>query len=181
MNTKTKIIEIARNLIQESGANSFSYQDIADQLHIKKASIHYYFPHKNDLLLELVRFYSKELEFYLANIDQNYKSSKDKFKKYLAIYTEISKTQRKLCLCGILAGEIFTLPPELNVEINKFFEIHEDWLMKLYISCEATKQSARAKARSLLSTLQGAMLISRSLGDPQYLKQVIRRLYDSSY
>lgn len=167
MNTKTKIIELARELIQEKGSNAFSYQDIAEALAIKKASIHYYFPHKNDLLRELVQYYSAQLESFLQSLDKK-KSAKEKLKAFFALYTDMSKSGTKLCLCGILAAEIMTLAEDLRASVVDFFEIQEKWLSKIY--------GSNKKAKTVLASLQGAMLISRATADSGFIKQVLRDL-----
>ena len=42
--TAEQILDLAETLIQTRGYSAFSYQDIADSLGIRKASIHYHFP-----------------------------------------------------------------------------------------------------------------------------------------
>ena len=56
-NTETKILEIGLALIQERGINGFSFADIAERIGIKKASIHYYFPTKLDLVKGVLAYY----------------------------------------------------------------------------------------------------------------------------
>jgi AcrR family transcriptional regulator len=52
--TKTKLLNCAQDLIQRVGINAMSYNDISKAVGIKKASIHYYFPKKDDLINELL-------------------------------------------------------------------------------------------------------------------------------
>jgi len=49
-----EILDLAETLIQTRGYSAFSYQDIADSLGIRKASIHYHFPSKTDLGIAVV-------------------------------------------------------------------------------------------------------------------------------
>lgn len=182
METKERIIAITKDLIQEKGANAFSYQDLADQLKIKKASIHYHFPHKNDLLLAVVKHYSNELKQYLANLDStNQNKSKKKLIKYFDIYLELAKSSDKLCLCGILASEILSFPTKLAKEINEFFQIHETWLSNLFQEAKDNNElnyvgSATNLAAMVFSSIQGALVISRTKKDPSYLKSVISEI-----
>ena len=182
MLTREKIIVLTRDLVQERGANDFSYQDLADQLKIKKASIHYHFPHKNDLLLAVTKHYSNELKEFLSNLDQNYSfKTRKKLTKYLDMYLELSKSGDKLCLCGILASEIQGFPANLVREINIFFQIHETWLRKLFHEAQENGEfkftgSASGLAAIFFSTIQGALIISRTKKDPKYLKSVIKEL-----
>jgi len=52
--TAEQILDLAETLIQTRGYSAFSYQDIADSLGIRKASIHYHFPSKTDLGIAVV-------------------------------------------------------------------------------------------------------------------------------
>ncbi|MFC7669875.1 TetR/AcrR family transcriptional regulator [Hymenobacter humi] len=47
--TRTRIVDLAENLLLERGFNAFSYQHIARKLGVKPAAIHYHFPSKDDL------------------------------------------------------------------------------------------------------------------------------------
>ena len=55
--TAEQILDLAETLIQTRGYSAFSYQDIADSLGIRKASIHYHFPSKSDLGVAVVDRY----------------------------------------------------------------------------------------------------------------------------
>ena len=52
--TQQAILDTAFSLLQRCGYHAFSYADIAAQVGIRKASIHYYFPGKNDLVRTVV-------------------------------------------------------------------------------------------------------------------------------
>ena len=54
INMATHILDVAQQLIQTRGYNAFSYADIASQVGIRTATIHYYFPTKADLGREVV-------------------------------------------------------------------------------------------------------------------------------
>ena len=47
--TRMEIIDLAERLVRVRGYNGFSYRDLAEQIGIKTASIHYHFPTKADL------------------------------------------------------------------------------------------------------------------------------------
>lgn len=178
VSTKEKILEISKDLIQKVGSNAFSYQDIANKLKIKKASIHYYFPKKNDLLLELMKHYRSNLELYLKQIEISEKSFKKRLALYLDMYHAMAKNNKQICLCGVLAGEIMTLPKIFKKELKAFFDIHEDWLKKLYEDAKKkkelkSKKNPRSLAKGTLSSLQGALIISRVQSESKFIEDVI--------
>jgi TetR/AcrR family transcriptional repressor of nem operon len=47
--TKTTLLDVAEELLLTRGYNGFSYNDIAEKVGIRKASIHYHFPSKSGL------------------------------------------------------------------------------------------------------------------------------------
>ena len=52
--TRQKLIDSARHFIQTRGYNGFSYADVAEQVQVRKASIHHHFPAKSDLARAVV-------------------------------------------------------------------------------------------------------------------------------
>ena len=54
-NTREKIVDHAFQLMLQRGVNGFSYRDISKPLGVKNAAIHYHFPSKMDLVLEMIR------------------------------------------------------------------------------------------------------------------------------
>ena len=54
-NRKMQIIELTLKNIQEKGFTSFSYEHLAKELGVTKASIHYHFEKKGDLGISCLR------------------------------------------------------------------------------------------------------------------------------
>src|SRR5262245_26646459 len=120
--TAEQILDLAETLIQTRGFSAFSYQDIADSLGIRKASIHYHFPSKTDLGIAVVDRYVARFDAELGAIagDQS-QPSMAMLDFYVEPYVGYAKTPDRVCLCGALAGEILALPPELRSRVDGFF------------------------------------------------------------
>ncbi|MEO1520065.1 MAG: TetR/AcrR family transcriptional regulator [Cyanobacteria bacterium J06633_2] len=56
-NTAQKILDVAQDIVRRHGYSAFSYADISQQVGIRKASIHYHFPSKDELVKRLVMRY----------------------------------------------------------------------------------------------------------------------------
>jgi AcrR family transcriptional regulator len=67
--TSEQILDIAQFLVQTRGFNAFSYADIASQLGIRNAAVHYHFRSKTDLGHALVVRYRQTFARALATID----------------------------------------------------------------------------------------------------------------
>ena len=62
--TRDQILDLAENLLLDKGFNGFSYKHIAEQLGVKNAAIHYYFPAKSDLGTALVERYRRHFQAF---------------------------------------------------------------------------------------------------------------------
>ena len=167
--TAERILDIAERLVQVRGFNNFSYADIATELGITKASLHYHFPGKAELGQALITRYSERFSEALEQIDRDLPDARDKLEAYTNLYAEVLRGKR-MCMCGILAAEYQTLPKPMRTAVIDFFDENQRWLAKVLaegqtehtIRCNGTPEDV---AQGILSTLEGAMLVARPYGD----------------
>ena len=177
--TAEQILDLAEALIQTRGYNAFSYQDIADALGIRKASIHYHFPSKADLGIAVVDRYIARFDTALAEISGDAsKSSMAMLDLYVQPYLQFASTPDRVCLCGALAGEMLAMPPELRARVDHFFRTHQLWLARILERGVARGEfklaaPARKVARFIFAALQGALLVKRATDDPSQLNDVL--------
>ena len=177
--TAEEILDIAEMLIQTRGYNAFSFQDIADRLGIRKASIHYHFASKTALGVAVVERYSTGFTAALEAIEaDDSQSAMTMFDCYTGPYREFADTPDRVCLCGALAGEILALPVEMRERVEAFFKMHLDWLERI-VARGVTRgefkiaMSEAQMARTMFSALQGALLVKRTTGDATQMADVI--------
>ena len=167
--TATRILDIAERLAQMRGFNGFSYADIAAELGITKASLHYHFATKADLGEALITRYAARFFAALDAADTDRTSAPAKLSAYAKLYADVLSQQR-MCLCGMLADEYPTLPGPMQSAVLEFFDRNETWLQAVLEqgrsegSLEFTGP-ARDTARMIISGLEGAMLVTRPYGD----------------
>src|SRR6476469_1066447 len=111
--TATRILDSAESLVQVRGFNGFSYADVAAELAITKASLHYHFPGKAELGRALIARYGERFAAALAGIDAAGGSAHAKLRAYTDIYGAVLRG-RRMCLCGMLAAEYLTLPEPMR-------------------------------------------------------------------
>ncbi|MGZ4700248.1 MAG: TetR/AcrR family transcriptional regulator [Ilumatobacteraceae bacterium] len=172
--TAEKTLDIAERLVQVRGFNGVSYADVAAELGITKAALHYHFASKAELGEALIRRYTTRFEAALHDIDQRTSDPLSKIAAYAGIYLDVVQQQR-MCLCGMLAAEYQTLPQPMRDAVVRFFDINETWLEHvLEVGALAgtlhPRGSARDSARTVISTLEGAMLVARLRDDPGRLE-----------
>ena len=181
--TPQRILDVAERLVQTRGYNGFSYADIAEALHVTKASLHYHFPAKADLGARLIERYERNFLAALARIDVQGKDARDKLRRYAAIYEDVLRDNR-MCLCGMLAAEFGTLPKAMREDMRHFFDENERWLIAVLQEGKRTKVlkfpgSVAEAAQTLIGALEGAMMIARSYGDVARFKAVGDRVLAS--
>src|SRR6202162_2849636 len=86
VDTSRRILDVAERLLQTRGYNAFSYADIAQSLHITKASLHYHFPTKAELGRRLIERYGISFLHALAAIDQTSADAGEQLRRYVDIY-----------------------------------------------------------------------------------------------
>ena len=167
---KENILNIAQHLTQVHGLNGFSYIDISNKIGIKTSSIHYYFKTKEDLIIALIKRYSRELKLKLDFIDSRTTIPVEKLIKFSEIFKDLASTKDKFCLCGMMAAELATLSEESQRELVLYFQSCEEWLFKIF-SLQGSKRP-EADAKAYLSLLEGVLLIARVKGQPKMIDEV---------
>src|SRR5436305_1831380 len=129
--TAGRVLDIAERLMQIRGFNNFSYADVAAELGITKAALHYHYPGKAELGQALVSRYAERFASALEQIEaREDASAAEKLDAYVGLYTEVLRA-RRMCLCGMLAAEYQTLPGDTREAIVSFFNDNEVWLARL--------------------------------------------------
>ncbi|MBA3707800.1 MAG: TetR/AcrR family transcriptional regulator [Planctomycetes bacterium] len=177
--TAERILDIAEKLVQQRGYNAFSYADIAAAMRISKASIHHHFLAKADLAEQLIVRYHQHFVAALAEIDQ-LPDPRKRLRRFVQVYLDVLRSDR-MCLCGMLAAEIDSLPKPVRDEVRRFFTATEDWLSRLLAAGRragtlAFTGSPDAEATLMVTALEGAMLVARSYGDVRHFEVVAERL-----
>lgn len=173
--TYERILDAASHLVQTRGYHAFSYADIADEVGIRKASIHYYFPGKTDLGVALVSRYRADFQRSVAQIACQTPGIDQQLQRYAQLFRNILRgtgpfDQGRICLCGALAAEWQGLPPAVRNEVQGFFAENTDWLAAVLETGRADgvvrfSGLASVQASAFLAGLQGAMLSARARQD----------------
>ena len=166
--TRSRILDVGERLVQTRGFNGFSYADIAAELSVTKASLHYHFPSKAKLGEALIVRYAERFARALAAIDANIALAPAKLDAYANLYAEVLRRER-MCLCGMLAAEYQTLPSPIRNAVVAFLNDNEAWLALVLEHGREDgslcfSDTAADTARSIIGGLEGAMLVARSFG-----------------
>ena len=178
--TATRILDSAESLVQVRGFNGFSYADVAAELAVTKASLHYHFPGKAELGRALIVRYATRFNAALAGIDASGADAPAVLGAYARLYADVLRG-RRMCLCGMLAAEYQTLPEPMREAVLGFFDENESWVERVLVQGrdEGTlvfPGDPREAARLIVSALEGAMLVARPYGDVERFEAAADRL-----
>lgn len=165
--TRSLILQEAEFLIRTRGYSAFSYADLSERVAITKASVHYYFPTKEDLIVVLVREYVERFVATLARIKQQHAGPGDRLRAYAHLFLD-GFEKGMLPLCGALSAERSALPESMRPQVQDFFQIHLDWLngvLEEGLAAGALRPSVAPDrvALLLLSTLEGGTFVGWAL------------------
>lgn len=152
---KQEIVNLAIEYIETRGVHAFSYNDISKNLNITKASIHYHFPAKNDLIIAVVHTYQKQLErvIELALPIQN---TKDRIIEFFQQHLQTLQADH-ICAIYSLEMSIATLDKEVQEAVQKFFHFEKEAVMNLL----NVDEKSEFEAMRLLSLFKGALVHRR--------------------
>jgi TetR/AcrR family transcriptional repressor of nem operon len=178
--TGARILDVAERLVQVRGFNGFSYADVAAELGVTRASLHYHFPGKAELGEALINRYATRFGEALQAIDLDGGDVRTRLAAYAALYAGVLREHR-MCLCGMLAADYDTLPPPMREAVVRFFDENEAWLERVLeqgLAQGALRYPgpARDQAQLIISALEGAMLVARPYADPERFQAAARRL-----
>jgi TetR/AcrR family transcriptional repressor of nem operon len=174
---REQLLTQAQTFLMTRGYNGFSYRDLAERVGVKTSSIHYYFPAKEDLVLEAIRAYDAFIGEGLAQIDESLPAP-EKLARYSQGFGRIVEDGHRICLCGMLAADIETLPETVREAVQRFFAYHEAWLTRVLTQGEAEgtlklTSPPEATARALFAGFQGSVMASRLFRAPSRLEDVV--------
>jgi TetR/AcrR family transcriptional repressor of nem operon len=165
VSTSTRALDVAERLIQTRGYNGFSYADIAAELGVTKATLHFHHPTKEHLGVAITERYRERFMAALKAIRTERMSVRAQLEAYVQLYADALRGQR-LCLCGMLAAEYETLPSSMQHALRAFFDANEAWLADRLAAGRRSGMlsypgSSTREARALTAALEGAMLLAR--------------------
>ena len=160
-----EILDVAERMARTGGYNGFSFREIAKEVGIKSASVHYHFPGKEELGVAVARRYTDRFLGGLGAPDAAGAEPEALLKRFVAAYRSSLVDDGLMCLCGMFGAEIAYLPEAVGQEAKHFFEANAAWLETVLRRKGESEAEARRGALAMIATLEGALILARSLGE----------------
>lgn len=171
--TAEQILDAAEKRFRLNGYYGVSFRELADDVSVKSASVHYHFPSKADLGVALVDRYR---ERFFADLDARAGSAtpRQKLRALVAAYRDALETGGAICLCGMLGAETNGLPKAVARAVRAFFETSISWVSAV-LEEGSLGDAPKDDATLIVATLQGALIVAASLGDIAVYDAAARR------
>jgi TetR/AcrR family transcriptional regulator, transcriptional repressor for nem operon len=172
--TKERIMAAARLTVQDRGYSGLSFRELAKDVGIKSASIHYYFASKGELGGALAHRYTADFAEYLDGLLAQGLDPETCMARYTDVFGNTLRNDNRMCLAGIMAAEHKELPEEVRSEVVKFGEMNEDWIARVLTKRgSAEPEERRRRARAIFAAIEGAQLVARSRGDVSVYDEIV--------
>ncbi|MCV9947497.1 TetR/AcrR family transcriptional regulator [Rhizobium sp. BT-175] len=170
------VMTAAKATVQSHGYNGLSFRELAKEVGIKSASVHYHFPTKGDLGAALARRYTEEGAAFLAELLATSEDATWCMDKYTEIFRAALTNDNRMCLCGIMSAELDDLPTEVRIEVDKFAAMNAGWLAKVLSRAKpsASDQDLQEQAMAIFAAIEGAQLVARGCRDIGIYDRTIR-------
>ncbi|GAA4012626.1 TetR/AcrR family transcriptional regulator [Hymenobacter fastidiosus] len=171
--TRTRILDLAEQLLLTRGFNAFSYQHIARELGVKPAAIHYHYPTKEDLGTAIIGRQRRRLGKWRGLPRLTELSPVAQLDALLEVYLTHLRQEQRVCLFGSLAADFRTLPEPMQRELRLFNRELTAWLAEVLTAGRTAgalvfRGEPVAKAAQVLTTLAGALQVARVHDEHQF-------------
>lgn len=178
--TREKIIEVCKDLIQTKGYHSFSLGEVKKLAGTSHGNLYHHFSSKEKLVKETIIKYREDVSAILTHINLEQSSLRGCLEGLINVYAEVLEPDNtKICLCMALMVELNTLPPSIIEELNQFFDLQVNWIIHLFSEYEPETNVLNHEIEMLVSGLEGIIAVARMKGGSEYFKNLAYSLLDN--
>ncbi len=180
MDRKTEIVQLTIEILKVKGFDSFSYNDLSQEIGISKASIHHHFKRKEDLGLALLLFMKEGTLSRNEHLFDLELSPWDKLEAFFNMNAQVIENGTKNCPVNSLQANVNVISAEMADVLKDIVDLEIDLVTTLLEDGRKEGQlffkgKARDHAALVVSTMRGAMQQSRIHGHG-FFRQTIEQL-----
>lgn len=177
--TRTAILRRAERYLLDAGFASFSFRDLASDLGIKSASVHYHFPSKESLGVALLQSYRETFKRW-AESHSAPESAKANLLEWFKYYQHLARSG-DICPGGAFGAEYSALPQSVRRELATLSGTMREWLRS---TLEAGRKRGEIRAEGkvedqvdlVLAALQGGTQVARTTRNPKAFDGMLQQL-----
>lgn len=168
---RERLTAAAATLAYTRGLERTTLGDLADEAGVAPGSVYYYFKSKDDVGRAVV---DSLLERYQVLLDEWEQSDdpRERLSSYIDMHVRDAGTiQSYGCPIGSLCTELRKISTDLGDEAAGIFRMTIAWAAEQFTTLGYGEDAARARALHLVTGIQGAAVLSNSLGDAEPLER----------
>ena len=167
-----EILEAAEIRLRRGGFEAVSYRDLAADVGIKAASVHYHFPQKALLGAAVIDRYSDKLAAALGAVDLTQATTAEHLQRLCDCYAAAVQHDGIICLGCMLGAESQDLPDAVAAATQRFFTR----LLKWVELALGDRVDAATLAVHTIGALQGTMILAVTLKRPELMDAAVGQL-----
>lgn len=158
---KNDVVKTANCMIRKTGYSNLSFSQIAKTLDVTRENVHHYFRKKEILGNACLEVILSDLKSYLEDVLQKDITAVEQLKEYFKIY-KTQQSQKEDCPIVSLLNEYELLPPSMQVQVEKLYEIELQYMQKILEKGLETKEftfkeKSDFRAKLIITQLKGAI------------------------
>jgi TetR/AcrR family transcriptional repressor of nem operon len=179
-NTRNKILDTARQLVQTRSFHGFSFQDIANTIGVRKPSLYHHFASKDALAIALLEDYRAEFREFIQQIQ--YRPVPEQLDGYFAVFADFLHAGEQICPGAAFIAGWGSINEPVKQQVDRLIHQHQNWLTKVVKQGRETGElrdypsAPEDEALWIYATLQGGLLMARASGQQAVFKKVISLL-----
>lgn len=163
--TRLTILRVARELIQTRSYLGLSFQELADQVGIRKASLYHHFPSKEALGIAVLERSVRQFDDWAGQLGG---SPQVQLQAYILMFRDVLGAGKRVCPGGALGPGWDSIEPGLQQAVRRMRQRQIDWLTVVIGQIKRTGTKAHATpalvAAEIFAVCQGALLSARITG-----------------
>ncbi|WP_133010690.1 TetR/AcrR family transcriptional regulator [Marinomonas flavescens] len=171
--TKNKIMNAAEAAIVRGGYSAFSFRDIAEEVGIKSASVHYHYPTKADLVVAVMMRFTDEFQAILADPEVDDFDARTTLNHFIDGFRSKNVERHSMSICTMLTADKHLLSEAVSQSLADFYQVKLGWLTKVFMRLEnLPEDAARDRAGQFVATLHGASVLVQATGELAWYEKV---------
>ena len=169
MDTRERILDSAQRLTQTRSFHGFSFQDIADEVGVRKASLYHHFDSKDDVAVAMLQRAADWVSAQIKSAEGLEPS--ERLETYFDLFRQIHGKGERMCPGGSFAAVFGAVSSPVQAALHRFAKMHLDWLEDVVRDgvelgqFTIGDQRPRDVATQISAGVQGALLVGRLTSD----------------
>ena len=176
--TKLAILRAARELIQTRSYLGLSFQELADRVGIRKASLYHHFPSKEALGIAVLDRGIQQFDKWTASLGG---TPQTQLSAYIVMFRDTLGAGRRICPGGAMVSGWDSIEPGLQQAARQMRQRQIDWLTVVIGQIKGGSRQASGAtpaqlANEVFSLCQGALLSARMSGRREDFEEAVAPL-----